>query len=132
MSQSDESLGAPQPAELVDGHVADPSPDPTPAATVVIAPDRSRVVLTGEIDLAASGDLDQAAKAATESERQVEVDLSEVTFMDSIGIGFIAKLIIAGRGHGWRPRLVGAQQQVLETLTISGVADSVDLADPAS
>jgi anti-anti-sigma factor len=132
MSQPDESPDAPRSPDLVTDLTGEPIPEPASLATVTVAPGARRIVLTGEIDLAVSADLDLAARQAAESPEQVEVELGEVSFMDSIGVGFVAKLIMAGRTHGWRPRLVGAQPQVVETLTISGVIDAVDLVDPAS
>ncbi len=88
----------------------------------------TRVALSGEIDLAASSDLDTAAAQATALGRPVAVDVSRVTFMDSIGVGFIARLIVAGQRAGWRPLLRGAHGPVLETLTVSGIVGAVDLA----
>jgi anti-anti-sigma factor len=89
--------------------------------------DSTRVSLSGDIDLAASADLDTAAAQAAVLGRPVAVDVSRVTFMDSIGVGFIARLIVAGQRAGWRPLLRGAQGPVLETLTVSGIVSAVDL-----
>jgi anti-sigma B factor antagonist len=86
------------------------------------------VTLTGEIDLAAGADLDNVAEQAIVLACPVVVDISQVTFMDSIGVGFIARLVIAGQRSGWRPLLRGAQGPVLETLTVSGLLAEIDLA----
>ncbi len=59
---------------------------------VLIDPDRVHVVLTGEIDAGTSADLATAATEVIDAERPVEVDCRHITFMDSTGIGFLARL----------------------------------------
>jgi anti-anti-sigma factor len=137
MAQSDDSslepepgevdilLDAPAPAEAKGG--AHGGSEGRPQVNLEYDEQFTRVFLAGEIDLAASAELDAAAAQATALGRPVDVDLSRVTFMDSIGVGFIARLIVAGQRAGWRPLLRGAQGPVLETLTVSGVVSAVDL-----
>jgi anti-anti-sigma factor len=136
MAQSDERL-EPEPDELdtlldarplgeTNGHATDGG-DGHPQVNLEYDERSTHVSLSGEIDLAASADLDTAAAQATALGRPVDVDVSRVTFMDSIGVGFIARLIVAGQRAGWRPLLRGAQGPVLETLTISGIVGAVDL-----
>jgi anti-anti-sigma factor len=46
-----------------------------------------RLILTGELDLAASRELDAALRAACEQgARQIDLDLRGVTFIDSVGL----------------------------------------------
>ena len=65
--------------------------------------DVTRVGLSGEIDLAAAststsrGGGDRPRPAGGRRRQPGH-------FMDSVGVGFIARLIIAGREAGWRPR----------------------------
>jgi anti-anti-sigma factor len=137
MAQSDEPPLGPEPDELdillharplgeTSGAAADGG-DGRPQVNLEYDERSTRVSLSGEIDLAASADLDSAAAQATALGRPVDVDVSRVTFMDSIGVGFIARLIVAGQRAGWRPLLRGAQGPVLETLTMSGIVGAVDL-----
>jgi anti-anti-sigma factor len=138
MAQSDEPRLEPEPGELDILRNARPlgetsfgaSDDGEGRAQVNLEYDEksTRVSLSGEIDIAASADLETAAAQATALGRPVDVDVSRVTFMDSIGVGFIARLIVAGQRAGWRPLLRGAQGPVLETLTMSGIVGAVDLA----
>jgi anti-anti-sigma factor len=129
MAQTD---GAGSPAVAPETDLPGPGPE---AAQVWVedgdgragSADVTRVGLAGEIDLASSVDLDLAGREAIDRGRPVVVDVSRVSFMDSVGVGFIARLIIAGREAGWRPTVVGARRSVVETLTISGVLGAIDL-----
>ena len=70
----------------------------TPSATgpgsvhVILGGRKTRVVLTGEIDADLGADLLEASADAEEAGRPVEVDVQQVTFMDSTGVAFLARL----------------------------------------
>lgn len=49
-----------------------------------------RVAVTGEVDVATADDLYQSITDAAESVAEVVVDLADVTFCDSSGIGALA------------------------------------------
>lgn len=59
---------------------------------VLLGRARTRVVLTGEIDAELGPDLLEAAAAVEDADRPVEVDAHHVTFMDSTGVAFLARL----------------------------------------
>jgi anti-sigma B factor antagonist len=59
---------------------------------VLIDPDRVHIVLTGEIDASTAPDLSTAAMESLSTGRPIEVDCRYVTFMDSTGVGFLARL----------------------------------------
>jgi anti-anti-sigma factor len=59
---------------------------------VIIGGRKTRVVLTGEIDADLGADLLEASADAEEAGRPVEVDVQHVTFMDSTGVAFLARL----------------------------------------
>ena len=59
---------------------------------VLLGSRKTRVVLAGEIDAALGEDLLEASADAEEAQRPVEVDAARVTFMDSTGIAFLARL----------------------------------------
>lgn len=59
---------------------------------VLFEPGTTRVVLTGEIDAELGPDLHQAADDALSTARPIEVDSRLVTFMDSAGVAFLARL----------------------------------------
>jgi anti-sigma B factor antagonist len=83
--------------------------------------------LAGEIDPAVSEALAFAAEEAILRTLPVRVDLSAVTFLDSAGVNFLARLVRAGAEAGWRLTVTGPSQRVLETLTMSGIVPAFEL-----
>ncbi|WP_129338427.1 STAS domain-containing protein [Cellulomonas endophytica] len=59
---------------------------------VITEQDRTVVVLSGEIDADLSPELGEATAEAEERGLPVEVDARHVTFMDSSGVAFLARL----------------------------------------
>ena len=59
---------------------------------VIVGATHARVVLSGEIDADLAADLNQATHDVQESKLAVEVDAHHVTFMDSTGVAFLARL----------------------------------------
>lgn len=59
---------------------------------VLLGGARTRVVLTGEIDAELGPDLLEAATEAEDAGRPIEVDAQHVSFMDSTGVAFLARL----------------------------------------
>jgi len=79
------------------GSVAGPPADPG-SVHVILGSRKTRVVLTGEIDAELGPDLLEASADAADAGRPVEVDVQHVTFMDSTGVAFLARL--ASRSPG--------------------------------
>lgn len=117
-----------------DGVVHDSAPTPTGAGELgsvhmMVSPRRTRLVLSGEIDVALSPDL---IEAITETERignPVEVDARHVTFMDSSGVSMLAQL-----AHRAASRLTLIQPPdvvrfLLEVTQIGTIVDVVEV-DP--
>lgn len=98
-----------------------------PGSVHVLLGDRkTRVVLVGEIDAELGPDLVEAAADAEGAGRPVEVDVQHVTFMDSTGVAFLARL--ASRISGTLvvirpPELV---RFLIEVTSIGGLLDVVD------
>ncbi|WP_324649336.1 STAS domain-containing protein [Georgenia sp. H159] len=61
-------------------------------ASVMVAQGRTRLVLSGEIDVALSSELTEAVAEAEASRNPVEIDARHVTFMDSSGVALLARL----------------------------------------
>lgn len=61
---------------------------------------RLRLSVSGEVDIAATDELETAVNEASESARTVEIDLHEVSFIDSTGLRAVlkAKALCAERG----------------------------------
>lgn len=80
-SASGEGTGAAAPDALGPGSVH-----------VIVGATHARVVLSGEIDADLAADLAQATRDVQESLLAVEIDAHHVTFMDSTGVAFLARL----------------------------------------
>ncbi len=85
------------------------------------------VHLSGDLDLESAGSLRALAESLDPSCRQVVLDLSGVTFIDSTGIS-----ALVGLHRSFEPELrtlvvQGAQGQVRNTLDMSGVGDLLHL-----
>jgi anti-anti-sigma factor len=94
---------------------------------VLYEPRATRVVLTGEIDAELGPDLLEAAEDALTSGRPLQVDAHHVTFMDSTGLAFLARL--ASRSKGRRVTLIRPPAVVkflIETTNIIQLLDVVD------
>ncbi|MFB9376895.1 STAS domain-containing protein [Kineococcus gynurae] len=94
---------------------------------VLYEPRATRVVLTGEIDAELGPELLEAAEDALTSGRPLQVDAHHVTFMDSTGLAFLARL--ASRSRGRRVTLIRPPAVVkflIETTNIIQLLDVVE------
>ena len=98
--------------------------DVTGSVHVDAQPHRTRVSLRGEVDLELAPALDAAVETARTAGVPVEVDASLVTFMDSTGVAFLARL--AARAD---PRVVLVHPTAVVTflLDVTGVGSLVDV-----
>src|SRR6476646_11932779 len=80
------------------------------------------VTVTGEFDMALAGMVRQRLGAHLEAD-EVVLDLSQVTFIDSTGLGVIAQANrLLNSGEVKRLRLIGKQPPVLEVFKAAGLA----------
>lgn len=59
---------------------------------VIVENGRTRIVLSGEIDADLAGDLADATADAEAAALPIDIDAQHVTFMDSSGIAFLARV----------------------------------------
>lgn len=59
---------------------------------VIVHPDRTQVVLVGEVDADLAADLQEATSDAEGTGLPIEIEAGQVTFMDSSGIAFLARI----------------------------------------
>ncbi len=81
------------------------------------------VHLSGEIDLATVDELSQGLYAAADIEQPevLVVDLTGVTFMDSSGLGMLAKVRKRQAAHDGQTLIRGASPMIYKTLQITGM-----------
>ncbi|MDP9220526.1 MAG: STAS domain-containing protein [Actinomycetota bacterium] len=89
------------------------------------------IMLSGEVDLALGEDLEYAGRDAIDRGTPVLVDVSKVTFIDSVGLGFLARMASAERDKGRRLPLAGAARTVQEAIRLVGLTELVEFVDAA-
>jgi anti-sigma B factor antagonist len=103
-----------------------------PQAVVVSDGTGLRVELSGDLDLAVRGQLDDVVeKVAAAPAGPVVVDLTAVTFMGSDALGFLARLRRHVTTAGFEVTLVGPNRVALRALQVSGF-DRVFTIDPGA
>ena len=95
--------------------------------TVFFDGDVTLVLLSGEIDLACAQDLEYAGRDAIDRDQPIRIDASAVTFIDSIGIGFIARMAGLEIDRGRQVEVSDAGQRVRDALTLAGLTSLMRL-----
>jgi anti-anti-sigma factor len=82
-----------------------------------------RVVLRGEFDLAAAEEAGDALGAACEAAGRVEIDLGQVSFMDSSGLRTLVTARRRAERHGCAVVVTAMSEQVRQVLQLTGTFD---------
>ncbi len=92
------------------------------SATVVTKGDVVRVVLAGDLDFSKQGDIRTAIDEALASSRakEIQVDLANVTFMDSSVIRALLTLQSKANADGKPVRLIHCTDSIREIFVIGG------------
>lgn len=85
-------------------------------------------MLHGEFDLNGVEQFDHAAAGVTPTESLV-LDLRDLSFMDSSGLGALMGLYRRGVAEGWSLVVAAPQPQVTRLLQITGVDSRVTVTD---
>ena len=93
---------------------------------VIVGTSRARVVLSGEIDADVSAELGEAISDAEASGLPVELDAHHVTFMDSSGVAFLARL--ASRSPH-KVRVLRAPPTVRFLLEVTRIGELLEIVD---
>lgn len=98
-----------------------------PASVHVIVQDgRTRIVLSGEVDADLAADLTEATSDAEATGLPIDIDAQHVTFMDSSGIAFLAR--IATRSSQ-KVRILRAPETVRFLLQVTRIGELLELVD---
>jgi anti-anti-sigma factor len=81
------------------------------------------VAAAGEIDLSTVGDLRDAATGACEDCERLRLDLSEVVFIDSTGLGGLLELRSTLRARGVVLEIVAGDGPVRQAVEITGLGE---------
>jgi anti-sigma B factor antagonist len=110
----------------------DPVPTVRGDVSVVFPTDETLVCLSGDVDLSSALGLDLAAGQVIQRGCPVRVDVSAVTFMDSCGVGLIARLVAVEHQAGRRVRVEGSSPLLRELFEVTGLTAVLDLVPNAA
>ena len=114
------------PVEMLDADAVPDAPAEPASVHVIVMRDRTRIVVSGEVDADLAGDLQEATSDAEATGLPIEVDAQHVTFMDSSGIAFLARL--ASRSAE-RVRVLHAPDTVRFLLEVTRIGELLELVD---
>jgi anti-anti-sigma factor len=102
--------------------------------TVERRADEVRLILKGELDLAAKEEYEQELRKLEhdESVESVVVDLRGLTFIDSTGIRLLLITLRASEGNGFTAAFVQGNGPVRDLLETTGVARQLPLVDESA
>jgi anti-anti-sigma factor len=111
---------------LAKEHGLKPSALPNTEFSVHVAPSGdggTAVTIFGELDLATVDRVQLAMNEAVDASGPVVIDLRACGFVDSRGIGVIAKAAVKLHEEGRALLLKGVQPRIMRTLEIAGLTD---------
>jgi anti-anti-sigma factor len=101
---------------------------------VAVTRDRDHVTarLSGEFDMSATFTIEPALDRALAEPgvRALTVDLSDLSFIDSTGIGILLRLEAEARTRGMELSIVPAPADVHRVFQIAGLADALPFTSP--
>ncbi|WP_026075196.1 STAS domain-containing protein [Cellulomonas massiliensis] len=116
--------GQQPPAGLSDGEPG--------AVHVIVGTESTRIVLSGEVDADLGPELQEATAEAEQVGLPIEVDAHHVTFMDSSGVAFLARLSIRSQHRVKLLRVPPTVRFLLEVTRIGELLDVVEGDDDRS
>ena len=101
--------------------------DGDPASVhLIVGTTRARIVLSGEIDADIGPELGEAVAEAEASGLPVEIDAHHITFMDSSGVAFLARLA-SRMPH--KVRILRAPPTVKFLLEVTRIGEMLEIVD---
>jgi anti-anti-sigma factor len=86
--------------------------------------DRATLKVSGDVDIATVDQFLTEARACLEGETQIcEIDLAEVTFMDSSGLGALVRIRKLAQGEGKQVLLTHVPERVGRLFEVTGLAE---------
>jgi anti-sigma B factor antagonist len=96
-------------------------------STHVLADDLLAVVPSGELDLASVGQLADVLREAEQRQLDVQLDLGELTFMDSTGLALLIELAQDARANGWNLRMTDPSPAVARVVAMTRTESALGL-----
>src|SRR5699024_5661135 len=90
--------------------------------------DTSHIQLTGEVDAYTAPKLKEAVLSKTKIENHlVKVDLEEVNYMDSTGLGVFISALKSTKENNSHLKLIRPQERVARLFRITGLDEVIDI-----
>jgi anti-anti-sigma factor len=93
--------------------------------------DGATVALSGELDLAGVSALDDALRAARDAGGPLTIDLSDLAFIDSSGLGVLVRFNNAATTAGFEYAVLPGPAAVHRPFVLSGLDRMLPFASPA-
>jgi anti-sigma B factor antagonist len=92
-------------------------------------PSRVTAAVVGDLDIATAGRfVDRLGEVVADGAAgELTIDLAEVRFCDSAGIGALIRIRTLSDEHGWQFAVVNPQPAVLRVLDLTGVRDYLNV-----
>jgi anti-sigma B factor antagonist len=90
---------------------------------------RAVVRVSGELDLLTAPELEAALEPLRAERADIELDLSELDFIDSTGVHLVLQTYQASRRGGWELVLSGAGAEVRRAFELVGLLDRLPFRD---
>ena len=101
---------------------ANPVPLSELSVSTHIAPDESIVTCSGRITSNTVSSLQNVVRGLLPRVKAIAIDLTDVTFMDSMGLGALVGLYISAKRAGTKLRVINLNQRIKELFTITHLA----------
>jgi len=88
------------------------------------------VVLHGELDVATAPRVDEALASLRDDERELRVDLRELTFLDSTGLRTLLRARSVAQERGGRLAVVPGPSAVQRVFELTGLVDQFAWVEP--
>lgn len=94
--------------------------------------ERTKAALSGDFDMAATFTVEPALERALEEPgvSALTLDLSELSFIDSTGIGVLCRLEAEARARGVELAIVPGPRHVQRVFELTGVSDALPFTPP--
>jgi anti-sigma B factor antagonist len=105
---------------------ANPVPISDLQIEVVKSPEEALVRCTGRITSATSADLQSTVRGLIPQTKRIVLDLTDVTFMDSSGLGAVVSIYVSARRQQCQLRLINLNQRLKELFRLTHMAKVFD------
>jgi anti-sigma B factor antagonist len=87
--------------------------------------ERARLVVAGDLDSLSREDFVRAAIEALEASRLLEIDLSGVDFLDTVGLSGLVAVNNIARADGKAAAITSCSEQVARLLRLTGLSEMI-------